>query len=244
LWSVAAAYAAWSLITEVDWQPLKHLTPRFRPVMVALLVIVVVSGVIYPAAAITTRAFRDGGHLNGFNDPLSLDGGPSMAMGTDDYNVIQCLAKIATDENDVVAEATRRGLAYTGQFGRVSALTGIPTLLGWDNHEGQWRGDTFDEAVNVVLPSGSLEHRADAIARLYSTTDWAEASNIIRRYGITYIYVGPTERNERLSDGSPLFNPAGLAKFAELSPVCQSGDVAAYSVVTILREQDPTQVGG
>ncbi|MBX3062363.1 MAG: hypothetical protein KF726_05275 [Anaerolineae bacterium] len=242
LWSVAGAYAAWSLITELSWEPVKRISPRFRTVCIALLVVVIISGVVYPAAAITTRAYRDGGHL--YSDvALTLDGGPSMAMGADDYSVIQCLARVATNQNDVVAEATRRGLAYTGQFGRVSALTGIPTLLGWDNHEGQWRGDTFDAAVNTLLPGGGYEHRADAIQRLYSTTDWEEARTIIRRYGITYIFVGFTERNEHNSDGTPLFNPAGLAKFADLTPVCQSGDVAAYSVVTILRGEDQ-QVGG
>jgi uncharacterized membrane protein len=241
LWSIAAAYAAWSILSEVDPVEAKNAVRLpFRAVFAVLLSFFIVAGTLYPMAAIYTRALSENGLLRTAQNlpdgtiyaPLSLDGGPSMAMSGDDYAAIQCLSRVATKDSDVVAEATRRGLAYNKAFGRVSALTGIPTLLGWDNHEGQWRGSTFDDALFSDLNGRTTESRADAIRRLYSTTDWAELLEITKRYGITYIYVGPTERNEQQS-GIPLFDVAGIEKFSALQPVCQSGDAAVYAVDSI-----------
>jgi uncharacterized membrane protein len=241
-WSVGCAFAVWSILAQIDIRP--AFSPRFRQAFAVVVIFLLVAGSVFPAAAITTRAFRDGGHLNGNDVPLTLDGGPSLASGEDDYAVIQCLASVARDPDDVVAEATRAGLAYAWNFGRVSALTGIPTLMGWDNHERQWRGDTFDDAAYTRLASGGLESRYDAIATLYNTTDWNVALDIINRYHITYVYVGPTERNERRQDQSDwLFSRDGLAKFDALPAVCSSGNVAVYSVDSI-RAQVTQQTGG
>ncbi|MBX3082128.1 MAG: hypothetical protein KF716_10890 [Anaerolineae bacterium] len=242
-WSVGCAFAVWAILAQIDVRP--AFSPRVRQAFAAVVIFLLVAGSVFPAAAITTRAFRDGGHLNRDDVPLTLDGGPTLAAGDDDYKVIQCLASVARDPNDVVAEATRAGLAYAWQFGRVSALTGIPTLMGWDNHERQWRGDTFDDAANTLLPTGGYESRYDAIATLYDTTDWNAAMTIINRYGITYVYVGPTERNERKSDQSDwLFSRDGLAKFDSLPPVCKSGEVAVYSVDSIRAQVTQQQTGG
>ena len=241
LWSVGCAFAAWAILSQIDVRPV--VSTRFRQAFAVVLVLLLIAGSVYPAAAITTRAFRDGGHLNGADTALTLDGGPTLAASDDDYAVIQCLANVARDPNDVVAEATRAGLAYAWNFGRVSALTGIPTLLGWDNHERQWRGDTFDDALNTPLPTGGFETRYSAIATLYDTTDWSKALEIINRYHITYVYVGPTERNER-SGSDWLFSRDGLAKFDGLPAVCKSGEVAAYSVDTIRAQVTQGQAGG
>jgi YYY domain-containing protein len=235
LWSVACAYALWSVLSEVDLRPmLVGVQPALRRVYAGVAVFLVVAGAVFPAAGVTTRAFRDGGHLSGTNDvPLTLDGGPTLASGDDDYQAIQCLASVARNDTDVVAEATRVGLAYAWDYGRVSALTGIPTLLGWDNHQRQWRGNTFDAALNYQLPGGGVETRYDAIATLYNTTNWNEALNVISRYGITYIYLGPTERTGRNNDGTPLFSEDGLRKFEALPPLCQFGSVAVYSAESV-----------
>jgi uncharacterized membrane protein len=96
--------------------------------------------------------------------------------------------------------------------------------LGWDNHENQWRGATFDDALTTTyMKDGVLmsETRYDAIASLYNTNSVDLALEIVKRYGITYIYVGPTERRD--------FAATGLEKFAALPPVCISGDVAVYA---------------
>ncbi|RMF53311.1 MAG: hypothetical protein D6749_02630 [Chloroflexota bacterium] len=181
-------------------------------------------GMIYPVYAITSRALGESGRLRGNVQDLTLDGALSMAQGLDEYRAIQCLARLATADHDVVAEATRERLAYRGDYGRVSALTGIPTLLGWDNHQGQWRGNTFPQANTLTYVANGemrIETRAQAIATLYNSADPSDALGVIERYGITYIFVGLTERRD--------FSAEGLAKFDLLPPVCEYGNVRVYS---------------
>ncbi len=220
LWSAAAAYACWSLIAEQDLKPRPILRTGFSLVLAFL----IFSGALYPVFAIYARAIKESGRADGYERPMTLDGAMALAVTPGDYETILCLANYARSEKDVVAEATKRGLAYNRDYGRVSALTGIPTLLGWDNHEGQWRGTTFTAAnTTTYIENGvqQVETRYDAVANLYNTTDPNVAMAIVKRYGITYIYVGPTERRE--------FSELGLAKFAKLNPVCAFGDAAVYS---------------
>ncbi len=71
--------------------------------------------------------------------------------------------------------------SYSTQ-GLISALSGHPTVLGWRTHEWLWHNSR--EYVNV---------RAEDIRAIYTATDNAIAKELIDRYGIEYIYVGPTE---------------------------------------------------
>lgn len=249
LWSVASAFAVWSILAEgvpklkrkrASARAVEPLDERFVPAQARRLfaisaVILVGMGLVYPVYAIYSRAIKEGDQSPG--KVMTLDGGESLAASPDDYKVIQCLANVARSDKDVVAEATQPNIAYnvTGIYGRVSGLTGIPTLLGWDNHERQWRGSAFD-TLNVYYENGQrVETRQEAIARLYNTVLWPEAQAVIKRYGITYVYVGPTERRD--------FDPSGIAKFDGLTPVCSSGNVAVYSAAAI-EGQAPTTAGG
>src|SRR5262249_51616493 len=126
---------------------------------------------------------------------------------------------------------------YRQEYGRVSGLTGIPTVIGWENHEGQWRGDTFDQTADIVYNDFGqrIDGRVEAVARLYNDIAWTEAIKTIKRYNITYIYVGPTERQT--------YQAAGLSKFEQLTPVCSANDnngkplIAVYSTADILTQQ-------
>jgi YYY domain-containing protein len=221
IWSIAAAYALWSLLAERTAQ---DMAKGVRTAFAVSVTISIALGALYPIYAITSRALGESGRLRGNLQDMTLDGGRSMAQGDDEYKAIQCLARLATSDRDVVAEATRERLAYRGDYGRVSALTGIPTLLGWDNHQGQWRGNTFPQAntlTYVVNGETRIETRAQAIATLYNSTDPNEALGVIQRYGITYIFVGITERRD--------FSAEGLAKFDPLTPLCEYGNVRVYS---------------
>jgi len=60
----------------------------------------------------------------------------------------------------------------------------LPTVLGWDNHEGQWRGSR-DE----------IGSRTPDIQQLYVSSDWEAVKAILVKYNIRYVYVGPLERN-------------------------------------------------
>lgn len=66
---------------------------------------------------------------------------------------------------------------------RVSAYTGLPTVLGWYVHEWLWRGNPTD-----------LNQKDADIAAIY-TTEYAEnAKVLVDEYHIQYIFVGSCER--------------------------------------------------
>ncbi|MCZ6788455.1 MAG: hypothetical protein O7D33_00685, partial [Chloroflexi bacterium] len=90
-----------------------------------------------------------------------------------------------------------------------SASTGIPTVLGWPGHEEQWRGSRRP-----------FEGREEAIRTAYQSTSVAMVEEILREYGLTYVYVGPRERAE--------FGRPPLEGFEILEPAFLSGEVAIY----------------
>ena len=80
----------------------------------------------------------------------------------------------------VIAEAV--GESYT-DYARVSAYTGLPTIVGWPVHEWLWRG-SYDEAGK----------RIPEVETLYQTLDLDAARKIIDKYQVEYIFVGSFER--------------------------------------------------
>ena len=117
----------------------------------------------------------------------------------------------------VVAEAV--GGSFT-TFGRISAHSGQPAVLGWEFHEMQWRGGS------ELLGS----RRAD-IERLYCTPSWSEARLVLDQYEIRYVVVGLKERIEYAQGSSSC--PTGLSetKFMRHLPAAfEQGDVRIYEI--------------
>ena len=142
--------------------------------------------------------------------PLSL-AGDFGALSANDEAVIACLQRLVAPGHGVVAEAVRN--AYDIQYARTGALAGIPVLLGWENHERQWRGITYGEVAG---------RRADDIRRLYSAPDFATMQDIIMRHGITHILFGQTERAQYGSLGDEIL-------LENLTAVCESGQSRVYA---------------
>ncbi len=94
----------------------------------------------------------------------------------------------------------------------VSSATGLPTPLGWPDHERQWRG-------SYAL----FQDRRQDIETLYQTRDAGQASALLDKYAVSYVYVGPTERQK--------YPAESLAKFDALLEVAYSGPgVTIYRV--------------
>jgi uncharacterized membrane protein len=174
LWGLAAAFAC------VELWPTTLRVPEVGKVLVF---IPLVLGLVYPFAATGTKT-------SGFN-PVggrTLDGTVYLAgQSAGDYDAIQWMNRSLPE--GVVAEAV--GGSYS-QYARVSTHTGFPTVLGWGGHEVQWRGNAD--------PQGS---RQSDIQRLYETTNWDEAADLLDKYGIDYVYIGPLEISTylRLNEG-------------------------------------------
>jgi YYY domain-containing protein len=212
LWGIASAFALWSVLFDLH---LLRLPLPIRTAFASIASILILLGLLYPIMAVYSRAYQEGGH-GGTTDRLTLEATSTLAVGPDDFKAIQCLGNIATSDSDVVVEGASPASAYHNEWGRVSGLTGIPTILGWPNHEQQWRGNSYDQAANG---------RMEAVAKLYNTTNWADVIEVIRQYNVTYIYVGPTERQN--------YGAEGIAKFDPLPTVCREGDVAVYSADSV-----------
>ena len=81
---------------------------------------------------------------------------------------------------EVVLEAV--GESYT-KNARVSAFTGLPTVLGWRVHEWLWRGG-FD------IPG----ERTEEVRVVYEDPGSRAAWEVLERYGVRYVFVGTKER--------------------------------------------------
>lgn len=130
----------------------------------------------------------------------------------DDLPAIAWLNDRAQGQHDVIAEAV--GNDYTSAA-RISAATGMPTILGWKGHEDQWRSKVCKPCVG----------RFEDVGTLYRTSDTAAMNAIIKKYNVTYIYVGSLEHS--MYDGS-----GGLQKFKDLTVAYQQGAVTIYRVTS------------
>jgi len=83
---------------------------------------------------------------------------------------------------------------------RISVYTGLPTIVGWRWHQVQQR---------MGAGGSSVEQRRMDVDECYTIRDGARALEIIRQYGVQYVYVGPYERL--------YYDQRGLAKFNALA---------------------------
>jgi uncharacterized membrane protein len=99
---------------------------------------------------------------NGFASRRGLDGALYLATANPgEWDAIVWVSEHA-DAGDSIIEAP--GCAYQTVDGvpmnRVSSFSGVPTLIGWSNHEGQWRRG---QNANIYEQLGQLRERANAI---------------------------------------------------------------------------------
>lgn len=132
------------------------------------------------AIALTFPYFAATSRAQEYGEPPTLDGLAQLNLyNPDEYAAILWLRENVTG-SPVIVEAV--GGQYSG-FGRISASTGLPTILGWAGHEYQWRGyDTPEPA-----------ERDPAVRQIYTDPNWENTSQLLNRYQVAYIYLGSQE---------------------------------------------------
>ncbi len=193
LWGVGSACALGLILDDKNlWLPFRMMTSIVTALLVA-------AALVYPITAISTLGDRA--------NP-TLDGTAWVKQSApDDYAAIQWLNQNVSD-SPVILEAP--GQSYHAEQSRVSAFTGLPTVLGWGGHELQWRGN-YDEAGR----------REPDIRTIYTSHSDQETLTLLDKYAISYVYVGPTERG--------MFPAASLQKFDTLMDVAfRQGNVTLY----------------
>jgi len=190
------------------------------------LLLVLFPALIYPLLGLLTKtqdfqfpafsqSYKDA-RLAGDPQPLrtagkvwTLDGGAFARSSYGDELAIADWLWGAPQGN--IVEAMRADASYHFELGLVSSYSGLPTVLGWPGHEGQWRGS--------YEPQGT---RLDDIRILYETDDWVEAQAILEKYDLRYVVIASMERQTyRVNE----------LKFQQhLTLVLQSGAATLYEV--------------
>ena len=153
----------------------------------------------YPVGITATR-------LSGRGAPSTLDGTAYLEREhPDEFAVVKWMRENISDL-PVILEATGNPYSY---YARFSSNTGLPTVLGWANHEGLWRSHENEVA-----------QRASDVGRLYNAPTLAEVANLLDRYHVQYIVVGELERKD--------YQAAGVAKFTELPVAFSQGGTTLY----------------
>jgi YYY domain-containing protein len=148
----------------------------------------------YPTAGIASRVADS-------RFALTLDGLAHVARSQPgEYAAIHWLLKNSHGDA-VVLEAV--GDDYS-EYGRVSSSTGNPTVLGWSGHELQWRGS-----------SNLFSGRAEDVQEIYQTQDLGRARELLKKYNIQYIVVGPREKHQYGGDGLSKFDVVGRLVLSE-----------------------------
>jgi len=163
--AIASAFGVWCIM-----QGRRRAT---HYIWLAAFLLLFVASMVYPLAAMNSKG-------QGFAVEPTLDGIAYMKQRhPGDYAAIQWLQENVQGAPSIL-EAP--GGSYT-EFGRVSAQTGLPTVLGWDFHEQQWRG-TYEEPGK----------RLPDIEKIYKSLDRKVVLDLLDKYKIEYVYIGDLER--------------------------------------------------
>ncbi|MBI3384946.1 hypothetical protein HY030_02000 [Candidatus Gottesmanbacteria bacterium] len=125
----------------------------------------------------------------------------------DDYQAIFWLNQ--QTERPIIIEAV--GESYT-DYSRVSANTGLSTVLGWPVHEWLWRGG-YDEAGK----------RVEEVKKIYTSSDLLETKNLLSKYNVKLVFVGLLEHQKYPGIKEEKFNKLGRIIF-------QSGNTKIYEL--------------
>ncbi|HSM24940.1 MAG TPA: DUF2298 domain-containing protein, partial [Anaerolineaceae bacterium] len=177
LWALSASFGCWYLLQKLA---------GWKKVIISTVVgLGFLLGAVYTVGTVqaTTQSMRQSVLDNGVRSP-TLDGLAYYRLYyPDDWMLIEWLNQNVRD-SAVVLEGTKGAYWVEGRSSRISMMTGIPTVMGWVNHQSQWRGEYFS---NVAM-------READIRTIYTVRDWSTAKELMDQYGITYVIVSPLER--------------------------------------------------
>jgi uncharacterized membrane protein len=180
----------------------RYATRWLRTIGLALVALLTVAGLFYPVLATYTRA-------EGFVTQPTLDGTAYLASQHPGDAAAIAWLQANVPANATVLEASGGSYTYAG---RVSAQTGLPTLLGWEGHQLQWRGNTVEQDL-----------RRPDIELIYRNASPVELEELLNKWQLDYVIVGDLERR---TYGLTPQSEARLARAMDL--VYEAEDVRIY----------------
>jgi YYY domain-containing protein len=177
------------------------------------LVVFFLAGMVYPIVGSyqrTNHYLQRTNSLDGLNYLQSYDPG--------DYTAIRWLNS-HVQGNPVIVEAFNPQGGDYSDYGRISAFTGLPTLMGWAGHEYQWRVNWLNDAYNANVFYG----RGADISAIYTNPNPATVLSLMQRYDARFLYVGSLEKTT--------YPQANLNRFSRfMQTVYSANGVTIYMV--------------
>lgn len=223
-------FQAWALLSITSGAGLYFIVESFKPTMnldgLQLLIrrsgqaiwsviclLLLLAGAIYPIAGSYQRTNEFMQRTN------SLDGMAYLQQySPGDYYAIQWLNSNVQGDPVIVEAFGAQGGDYS-DYGRISAFTGLPTVIGWAGHEYQWRVNWLNNSYNAA----DFYQRGSDVNLIYTSKDSQTVLATLQRYQVKYLYVGNLEK--------ATYNNADLSRFSTYLPVVYSRDgVTIYQV--------------
>jgi len=135
---------------------------------------------------------------------------------SEDYRAIRWMQH-NVQGSPVIVEAHTQEYRHWGN--RFTIYTGLPGIIGWQNHQRQQR---------ALTPGEWITDRINQVAYFYQTSDREDAVEFLQRYDVEYVIVGQLEQ---------IYYPGeGLEKFASLEgdlweKVYENGSTTIYQVI-------------
>ncbi|HKF36829.1 MAG TPA: DUF2298 domain-containing protein, partial [Ktedonobacteraceae bacterium] len=223
-------FQAWALLSIASGAGLYFILDGFRPaatvagmrrwiqrgsraLWVVVLALFIVAGLVYPIVGSyqrTNHFTQRTNSLDGLNYMQSYD--PA------DYYAIRWLNSHIQGDPVIVEAYGPQGGDYS-DYGRISAFTGLPTLMGWAGHEYQWRVNWLNRGVNAA----DFYRRGSDINSIYTDTHPGVVLELMARYNAQYLYVGPLEQMT--------YTGANLQRFKSFMKIIYAADgVTIYEV--------------
>ena len=198
--SLSSGYIIVRLFLDDKFSILNRSYWKFAYWVVGLLILTLVS--LYPYFSINSY-FGDLKVYSGLNGINYL-----KPLYPQDYEAILWINKNIKGQ-PIILEA--QGDSYT-DYARVSANTGLPTVLGWTVHEWLWRG-TYD----IPAP------RIPEIVRMYESKDLEETKSLLEKYRVSFVFIGNLERQKYPNVNEKKFQSLGKI-------IYQKGDTKIFQI--------------
>ena len=218
---LSSAYFLWHLLY------VQRVVPRFTKLWltwISILVCLVIAAGSYAFPAINARIEQ-----RFVRTEWTLDGTAYMrdAVYNDEHGAIRLhddLEAIQWIQRNIDgAPILLEGVTPAYRWGsRISAYTGLPTVIGWEWHE------TLRKCG--LNPCPTVQKRVRAVNEIYSTTDSSKAMELLERYRVTYVYVGKLEELYYPEEGLKKLDH--MANRKALSVAYRNDAVTLYKVST------------
>jgi YYY domain-containing protein len=176
-------YEGFKSVVRFDgWE--RRVVRGVQVIWTATLLVFFLAGFVYPIVGSyqrTNHYMQRTNSLDGLNYLQSYDPG--------DYAAIRWLNSHVQGSPVIVEAFNLQGGDYS-DYGRISAFTGLPTLMGWAGHEYQWRVNWLNDAYNAA----DFYRRGADITAIYTNTNPETVLSLMKRYDARYLYVGSIEK--------------------------------------------------